>query len=508
MVDAYVNRKHGREKPVYQHPVLEEILSETYGVMVFQEQVMRILNRLGGIELSSAYACIKAISKKKQETIDQRRAEFLKGAVERGVHEATAKEIFDLITYFGGYGFNRSHSTAYALLAYQCAYLKANHPAEFMAATLTSEVSDSARITTLIEECRRLGLAILPPDVNRSEWRFTIEGGAIRFGLGAVRNVGQGVVESIVAGRAAGGAFRDLLDLACRLDARGLNRRVIESLVASGACDALGGERGALFAAAGTMLDHAAALKRERESGQSSLFGEASEGAVTVAPPPLPETPAWTGRERSTHEKEVLGFYFSEHPLEHIRERIESLATHRIADALALDDGTEVRIAGLVGEIKTIMTRTGRPMAIVTLEDLTARVECTVFPDTYEAARPLLTAENVVVASGRVEVREDRGTKLLLSDLRGLEEASQAFRRCLHIEVRAAELSEEQLAEIDETLSSNPGEAEVYLHVVRPDHSRMAMRSRRFRVAEDDRVIAALKQRHPTLRVRWGKGAS
>jgi DNA polymerase-3 subunit alpha len=403
---------------------------------------------------------------------------------------------------------HNSHSAAYALLAYQCAYLKAHHAAEFMAATLTSEMTDSARIVTLIEECRRLGLEILPPDVNRSEWRFTIEGAAIRFGLGAVRNVGQAVVEGLVAARAAGGAFADLFDLACRLDARGMNKRVLESLVASGACDALGGERGALFAGAGTMLERAASRRRERESGQSSLFADAGEGAIVVAAAPLPSVPPWTGRERSTHEKEVLGFYFSEHPLEHLRERVEALATHRIADALQLDDGAEVRVAGLVGEIKSIMTRTGRPMAIVTLEDLTGRVECTVFPDTFESVRPLLTAESVVVASGRVEVREDRGTKLLLSEVRGLEDARQAYRRCLHIEVRAEELSEDRLGGIDEVLSSHPGEAEVYLHIVRPDHSRMAMRSRRFTVAEDDRVIAHLKERHPSLRVRWGKGAS
>jgi DNA polymerase-3 subunit alpha len=344
--------------------------------------------------------------------------------------------------------------------------------------------------------------------VNRSAWRFTIEGGAIRFGLGAVRNVGQGVVDGLIAARASGGPFAELFDLAGRLDARGMNKRVLESLVAAGACDGLGGERGALFAAAGAALERASSLRRERESGQSSLFGDASEATVAAMAPPLPPVPAWTGRERSTHEKEVLGFYFSEHPLEHMRERLEALATHRVAEVLQLEDGAEVRIAGLVGEIKTIMTRAGRPMAIVTIEDHSGRVECTVFPDSFEGARSLLTAENVVVVSGRVEIREDRGTKLLLSEVRGLEDARQAFRRCLHIEVRAEELSEDRLAAIDQVLSSHPGEAEVYLHIVRPDHSRMAMRSRRFKVAEQDRVIADLKERHPSLRVRWGKGAS
>jgi DNA polymerase-3 subunit alpha len=203
----------------------------------------------------------------------------------------------------------------------------------------------------------------------------------------------------------------------------------------------------------------------------------------------------------------VLGFYLSEHPLEHLRERLAQLATHTIAEAVQLEDRTEVRVAALVGEVKSLMTRGGKPMAIVTLEDLSGRVECTVFPDTFEASRALLTAETVVVASGRVEVREDRGVKLLLAELRGLDEARRTYRRCLHVEIRADEITEERLAAIDGVLSSHPGEADVYLHIVRPDHSRLALRSRRFTVAEDDRVIADLKRAHPSLRARWGKGA-
>jgi DNA polymerase-3 subunit alpha len=504
-IPYFIDCKHGKQIARYEHPDLEPILKDTYGVFVYQEQVMQAANALAGFSMAQADELRRAMGKKRPEEMEAKRKEFIDGCRHKKIAPAKAEKIFGTMEKFAGYGFNRSHSAAYALLAYQCAYLKAHHPAEFMAATLTSEVSDSARIVTLIEECRRLRLSILPPDVNRSEWPFTIEDGALRFGLGAVRNVGQGVVDGLVAARASGGAFRDLFDLACRLDARGMNRRVLESLVAAGACDSLNGERGALFVAASNVLDRAATLKRERESGQSSLFGE---GGVAVAAPTLPDVPAWTGRERSTHEKEVLGFYFSEHPLAHIREKLEAVATHRIADVLELEDGAEVRIAALVGEVKALMTRAGRPMAIVTLEDLSGRVECTVFPDTYDAVRPLLVAERVVVATGRVEVREDRGTKVLLAEVREIDEAQRTYRRSLHVEIRAAELSEERLVAIDEVLSAYPGEAEVYLHIVRPDHSRMAMRSRRFRVAEDDRVIADLKQRHPTLRARWGRGAA
>ena len=401
---------------------------------------------------------------------------------------------------------HNSHSAAYALLAYQCAFFKANYPAEFMAATLTSEMSDSARIVTLIEEAKRLGLAIEAPDINRSQWKFTLEKGAVRFGLGAVRNVGQAAAESLIEARAAG-PFESLFDLALRLDSKAMNRRVLESLVAAGACDPLGGERGQLFAFVDTVLERASAMQRDRHSGQSSLFGEAGgEGAVAVVAPPLPEVPAWTMRERSQREKEVLGFYFSEHPLEPLREELARLSTTTVADVALLEEGAEVRLGALVGEVKRLTTRSGKPMAIVTIEDLSGRVECTVFPETYEQAKTLLVPDRIVVVSGRVEVREERH-RLLLSEVREYEEAQRTYRRCLHLELKAEQLTEEYLAGIDQVLSAFPGDAEVYLHIVQPDHSRMAMRSRRFRVAEDDGVIARLKERHPALRARWGKAA-
>ena len=400
---------------------------------------------------------------------------------------------------------HNSHSAAYALLAYQCAYFKAKYPAEFMAATLSSEMNDSARIVTLIEEVRRLGIELHPPDINRSEWKFTIEDGAIRFGMGAVRNVGQGAVEVVVEARRAGGVFSHLYDLTRRLDPRALNRRVLESLVAAGAMDELGGDRATLFEALGPAIDHASALQRERESGQSSLFGGDTE-EMSVTNPPLAEVEPWTMRERAQREKDVLGFYLSEHPLEPLRDQLGTLATHTVTEVLHVEEGTEVRVAALIGEIKKLTTRAGKPMAIVTLEDLSGRVECTVFPEAYEASRSILEPDQIVVATGRVEVRDDRH-RLLLSEIRGLEQARLAYRRCLHIEVRADDLSEERLAGIEEVLSAFPGDSDVYLHIVMPDHSREAMRSKRFHVAESEEVVAKLRGRQPSLRARWGKAA-
>ncbi|MEO5618566.1 MAG: DNA polymerase III subunit alpha [Candidatus Eisenbacteria bacterium] len=523
-IPYFIDCKHGRAEARFDHADLEPILKGTYGVFVYQEQVMQAANALAGFSMAQADELRRAMGKKRVEEMEAKRQQFVEGCKKRKIPQPKAEKIFATMEKFAGYGFNKSHSAAYALVAYQCAWLKAHYPAQFMAATLTSEMSDSARVVTLIEECRRMGIAIQAPDVNCSDWRFTIEDGAIRFGLGAVKNVVQSAVEAIVTARRGGGAaasarasasapapagvFRNLFDLAGRLDARALNRRVLESLVMSGACDSLGGERGALFAGAARALDQAAALQRERTSGQSSLFGGSEEGAVAVVAAPLPEVPAWTGHERSQKEKEVLGFYFSEHPLTPLREAIERVATHSAAEALQLEDGAEARLAGLVGEVKPITTKAGRRMGIVTLEDLSGRIECTVFPDVFESAAALLQPERVVVLAGRIEVRDDRGIKLLVAEALPFEDARRQHRPKLHIEVHSQNLSLEWLADMDAVLSAHPGEAEVYLHIVMPDHSRKASRSKRYRVTEEEDVARALRDRFPFIRVAWGKGAA
>lgn len=354
-----------------------------------------------------------------------------------------------------------------------------------------------------------MGLELRPPDVSRSEWKFTLEEGSIRLGLGAVRNVGHGAAEALISARQEGGAFRDLFDLASRVPGSTFNRRVVESLVAAGACDALGPSRERLHAGVELTLQAAASLHREQASGQASLFGaEAGSAAVAIIAPPLPDVPEWPSRERSAKEKEVLGFYFSEHPLEHLRAELDSVATHPISQVLDLGDGTEVRIVGIVGEKKQITTRAGKLMGMVVLEDLSGRIECTLFPEPYEQARTLLEADTIVVAEGRVEVRDDRGTKLLLSVVRPWEQGRQDFRPALHLELRATDLTEPLFMAIDEVLARFPGDSEVYLHLVKPDHAREVLRARRYRVRPDDALIAGLKDRAPACRVRWGKGAS
>ncbi len=517
-IPYFIDCKHGRQVVRYEHPALEPILQRTYGVFVYQEQVMEAAHRLAGFSLAQADELRRAMGKKLIAEMEKKQKAFLEGCAKHRIPAPKALKIFQTMEKFAGYGFNASHSAAYALIAYQCAWLKAHHPAELMAATLTSEMSDSSRIVTLIAECRHMGIEVLPPDVNRSQWRFSLEDGSIRMGLGAVRNVGQAAVEGLVAAReraagqdaeaAPGGPFRDLFDLAQRVDIRTLNRRVLESLVAAGACDGLGAERGRMFAGAGRALDQAAALHRDRERGQSSLFGDEGRSVGVVAAPDLPAAPAWSSRERSAREKEVLGLYLSEHPLEPLRAELGRLATHAVGDLLQLPHGSEVRVGGLIGEVRTINTRAGKLMAAVTIEDLTGRIEGTMFPDLYESSRGWLVADEIVVVSGRIETRDDRGAKLLLTEVRRLDEARAAWAPCLHVEVRAEDISVKWLEEVDEVLSSCPGSSEVYLHVIMPDFSRKARRSRRYRVAEDSPVADALRHRFPGLRAFWGKGAS
>jgi DNA polymerase III subunit alpha len=519
-IPYFIDCKHGRQVVRYEHQALEPILKKTYGVFIYQEQVMEAAHRLAGFSLAQADELRRAMGKKMVSEMEKKQKAFLEGCTKNRIPAAKAIKIFQTMEKFAGYGFNASHAAAYALIAYQCAWLKAHHPAEFMAATLTSEMADSSRIVTLIAECRAMGLTVRPPDVNRSEWRFSIEEGAVRIGLGAVRNVGQGAVEGLLAARRGtpaegvaaapgrAGPFRDLFDLAHRAGASTMNRRVLESLVAAGACDELGAERGRMFAGAGRVLEQAAALQRDRARGQSSLFGEEGQDDGLVTASELPPAPAWSTRERSAHEKEVLGLYFSEHPLEPLRGELERLATHTVEDLPQQPHGTEVRIGGVLGELRSINTRNGKLMAAAMLEDLTGRIECTLFPDLYEQVRPWLAEDEIVVISGRVEIREERGAKLVLTEVRRLEEARAVWSPTLHIEVVAASLSVEWLEEVDVVLSAHPGDSEVYLHLVLPNRERKTRRSRRYRVAGDSDVAEALRHRFPGVRAFWGKGVS
>jgi DNA polymerase-3 subunit alpha len=472
MVDAYVNRKHGRERPVYQHPVLEEILRETYGVMVFQEQVMRILNRLGGIELSSAYACIKAISKKKQDIIDQRRADFIRGCQECGVSEATAREIFDLILYFGGYGFNKSHSTAYAVLGYQTAYLKAHYTAEFMAALLSSEIEDGNKRDIMvqhIEDARRLGVEVLPPNVNLSEVEFAVADGQILFGLTAIKGVGRAAAEEIVRARQQRGPFKDLFDLCERVDLKIVPRAALERLIKAGALDAFQGRRAQWWHVLPRALQAAGELQEDRRCGQRNfldVFESAAPPSATTVEA-LPDIPEWSDTEKLKNEKEALDFYFSSHPLAQ-HERDLGLSSCRVEHLVNLGLNQEVILGGMLTQVRfqnTKKARNGNTRYVrCKLEDFTGSVECVMWPDDFVRYKDEFQEDRVCFIKGMVERSRDE-PGLILTRVFSVEQARQELTKWLKLTLDAATHGPGAVEQVASILQRTPGPCPVYLEV-------------------------------------------
>jgi DNA polymerase-3 subunit alpha len=474
MVDAYVNRKQGRENPTYQHPVMEEILRETYAVMTYQEQVMRILNRLGGIELSSAYACIKAISKKKHEIIEERKLEFIQGAQERGVDEGTAKEIFDLITFFGGYGFNKSHSAAYAYVSYQTAYLKANYPAEFMAALLSSEIEDGNKHDILIEHIRdaeRLGAPVHPPNLNADEANFTVAQGDLLFGLTAIKGVGRGAAEEIVRARNEKGPFKDIFDFCERIDLKIVSRAAIERLIKAGAMDCFGARRSQLLHVLPGALQAAGELQEDRRHGQRNFFdvfdsGSSPSGQSAVS---LPDIPEWAATEKLKYEKEALDFYFSSHPLAEHEEVLRRFSTHRLDQLAELGVNQEVVIGGMLTQIRLMNTKkVGRNgnsrYCRCKLEDFIGIVECVMWPDDYVRFKDQVAEDRICFVVANVEKgREEPG--LVITRIMTLDQAQKERTTGLVANLNLQRHGPGEIEALARVLQRSPGTCPVFLYV-------------------------------------------
>jgi DNA polymerase-3 subunit alpha len=451
MVDDFINRKHGRsDAPVdYLHPSLEPILKATYGVILYQEQVMQIAQVLAGYTLGGADLLRKAMGKKKPEEMAQQRSVFVSGAVARGVPQHSAAHIFDLMEKFAGYGFNKSHSAAYALLSYQTAYLKAHYPAQFMAAVLSADMDHTDKVVTLIKECSDMGLAVLSPDVNASRYEFTACGEHnIRYGLGAVRGVGHGAVEALIAERELHGAFASLEDLCRRLDLQKVNRRVLEALLRSGSLDGLGANRATLMDRLGAAMQLGDQRSRAHQAGQNDLFGLASEERAELPQlrraEPLPE---WSEAVRLAGERETLGLYLTGHPLARFESALPRLVSHRIGDLVSdrplagleagrFSGGKPVTVAGLIDEVK----KRG-PRVILTLDDRTGRIEAMLFEETWHKHRDLIAKDALVVIEGLLRFDEFSDAWRLavrrvteLDKLRE-QEARRLVIRCTHGEV-------------------------------------------------------------------------
>jgi DNA polymerase-3 subunit alpha len=407
-IDVYVDRKFGRAEVDYLHPDLEQVLTETYGVIIYQEQVMQIAQILSGYSLGEADLLRRAMGKKKKEEMDKQKVRFLKGASENDVSEAQASHIFDLVAEFAGYGFNKSHAAAYAVIAYQTAWLKANHPVELLAALMSLDAANTDKLAAFVQEARRFKVEVRPPDINRSQADFSVEEGAIRFALGAVRNVGMAAMEHVVAEREANGAFKDLYDFAERVDPKWVNKRIFENLARAGAFDAFDPDRARVLGAAEMLLSLSQQAAAQRESAQDSLFG--GGGDVALAHPPLPEADPWTATEKLDAELSAIGFYLSGHPLDDAAELLarRGVVFHAEAPARAAEGATALRLAGMVRRRQErVSQKSGERFAWVTLSDPTGEFEAFIPPELLRSMRDSLEPGACIMIAARVDAREE-----------------------------------------------------------------------------------------------------
>ncbi|MEK6235426.1 MAG: DNA polymerase III subunit alpha, partial [Planctomycetales bacterium] len=484
MVDDYIEVKHGRKKPVYKHPVMKEILEETHGVMVYQEQVMRILNRLGGIELSNAYKCIKAISKKKLEIIAKFKSQFIEGSVEQGLPAKEADDLFGLIEKFAGYGFNKSHSTAYALIAYMTAYLKAHYQSEFMAALLSSDISGrnlkkKDALVEHIEDCRRMNIDLHPPDVNSCYADFAVRGEKILFGLSAIKSCGESAARAIASERDANGPYTSVFDLCERIDSSQVNRAALETLIKAGGFDSIHPVRRQAHDALDRAVQSGAAVQADRRAGQKSLFGDLEEDEEEVVAQSLPNVSEWEEREKLTFEKEVLGFYLTSHPLDEHKGMLETYCTHTTEQAAALPNRADVLVGGMLAAIRLAHTKraveSGAPTkyGMFDLEDLQGILRCIAWPEQFAEFGEMIVGDAILGVRGRIDKRPgSEEANLIVDELIPLKELEERYTKRVAVRVYEETHGLEGLEKLYEILRYYPGEYELQLMIQMADGSR------------------------------------
>ncbi|WP_435017593.1 DNA polymerase III subunit alpha [Tundrisphaera sp. TA3] len=526
MVDEYVDVKHKRKSPQYEHQVMKDVLEETYGVMVYQEQVMRILNRLGGIELSKAYACIKAISKKKMETIAEGREQFVKGAVEKGVDKAKAVKIFELIEFFGGYGFNKSHTCAYALVAYQTAWLKTHYPTEFMAALLSSEMDGAERdkfFVDHVEDCRRMGIELLPPNINEGQLGFSVpEDGKIHFGLGAVKGVGERAIQAILEARAAGGPFTGLDNLVERVPAGLVSQSNIETLIYAGAFDCLGARRSQLLAILPRAVQGGQAIRKVRsDTQQKHMFDQFDSSVAEEAAGPaaatmvLPDIEELADAVKLAEEKKALGLYMTSHPLARHSAILQALATHQVCDLGEIAEKSkgsgekfdfanrgpkvEVVLGGMIVglQVKNVsksrsgLTRMGK----MTFEDLTGSIPAMLWPEEFARFESQVKEDQIVFVRGSLDCRRDPA-ELIISRVIPLERAASELSRGVIVRLHKGSTQPDDLERLLRTVRNYPGNLDLYLEILGLANVRRAIykAGSSLKVRYDDAMLTDLKR--------------
>ena len=483
MVTDFINGRHGRKKVTYIHPDLEPILKETFGVILYQEQVMQIVQVLAGFTLGQADILRRAMGKKKHDVLMSQKENFLKGAKDNGVDDKLAETIFDLLLHFADYGFNKSHSAAYALVSWRTAYLKAHYPQEFVAAILTSLMT-SNKIGEYIEQCKHMGIDILPPDINASRDTFTVDKNSIRFGLAAVKNVGENALKTIVDIREKDGLFKSLEDFCSRVSSRCINKRALENLIKCGAFDSLGYNRAQYMAVLDQAMDLGSRRQKDLASGQMDLFGDFMEEEDSIDKLEMPKMQEFPKIELLNMEKEITGFYITGHPLEEYREKIQYLTT--IESLEKQKDGKYISVAGIIRKAKRVTTKKGDMMCFLEIEDFLGVVEVIVFPKAFYDNINYLAPDIPVVVRGKLDKSDDTN-KIISEKVIGLEDYTPEF--C--IIVKPEQEDNAFFSKITETLQENAGPCPVYMYFM--SSKKMIKGNREFWIDGSETVVNNLK---------------
>jgi DNA polymerase III subunit alpha len=473
MIDDYIDRRHGRKKVEYIVPQMKDILENTYGILVYQEQIMLLAQELAGYSLGEADLMRRAMGKKKKDEMAKHKEKFVSGALARGIKASKAENIFELMANFADYGFNRSHSFAYAFIAYQTAYLKAHYPAHFFASVLSNERDNTAKLSRYINEMKVFALKLLPPDVNSSNEGFTPVGEAIRFGLAAIKGVGLSAVQAIRAARESGGKFKSIFDLSERVDQRLVGRRAVECLVKAGAFDTLHNDRARAFAAIEKAMDQGAREQRDRLSGQGGLFFEA---VATRVEPELPSAMAWSRREVLDNEKESLGLYVSGHPLENFGSLLSGVANGDCASVAEREHGVQVAIGGIITDLTSRLTKKGDRFALFRLEDQFGSVKVICWPEQFMRFKGELEADRAVVLKGRLEIADDGAASIVANEIQSLESARMSATAYVCIQCREEDLGAREIAAFVSLCELHRGETRFFFEVTTRDQMKVRLR--------------------------------
>ncbi|MCX5852039.1 MAG: DNA polymerase III subunit alpha, partial [Deltaproteobacteria bacterium] len=501
-LDEYVARKQGRKKVIYNPPQLEEILKETYGIILYQEQVMQIVSVLADYTMADADNLRKMISKKKPEDMEKESPKFLEGAKKHRIPKEVAAKLWDDMKSFGGYGFNKSHGTAYAMISFQTAYLKSHYPVEFMASLLTCEKNNRDNIIKYLSSCRDMGIQVLPPDMNESQSDFGVSAGRIRFGLAAVKNVGVAAVESIIESRVKSGRFTTFYDFCSRADLRKINKKVLESLIKSGAFDSLEKNRARLMQGIEQIIDIAQRKSRERLNGQKSLFDDSSMADDASAMIELPDTPEWDHDTLISHEKEMIGFYITGHPLLKYNDKLSMISDTTSETLARRSNGDPVTVAGVVNSLKEATTKKKEAMAYITLDDMKGFMTVIVFPDLYRGHIIAINGNEPLCIRGKVDAGDDEEPKIIATEILTIEEALQQSIIATHVKIDSRSTTDNEIDNLKALLQTHKGNSPVYLHLVDNNSSEIIIQ------LGDDHFVAISEDLRTDLNNLLGKGSS